>query len=212
MVHVERPYRKNLTTQGLIYMWGEERAIIVKNLSISGVLAELQCSQCQPGGFSVKDIYNAVTQSTIFDLYVPEMRLAGSVEIVRVDVQDDKIFMAMEFKDIAHGVDNLLYKRKAYRKPMTAPGQILLNGEYVNFNTINVSVEGLMIRVAGNISIAEGSITMFEFKRLDLQGEAKVIWLEYIADDDGTLIGLQYLHMENVKISGIPRFAPPQTA
>ena len=212
MLQVERPYRKNLTTHGFIYMWGEEQKIIVKNLSISGVLVELQCSECLSGVINVKEIYSAVSESTTFDLYLPEMRLAGEVEVARVDLQGDRIFMALEFKEIAYDVDNLLYKRKAYRKKMTAPGQILLNGEYLDFNTVNVSVDGLMIRLAENITVAEGTITVFEFKHLELEGEIKLIWLEHIADGGGTLIGVQYVHMEKVNIKGIPRFAPPQTA
>jgi hypothetical protein len=212
MIHIERPYRKTLTSQGFIYMWGEEQTITVKNLSISGILAELHCSQGPSENFDVKDIYNAVTESTLFDVYLPEMRLAGSVEVARVDLVEDKVYLALEFKDIAHDVDNLLYQRKAYRKNMTAPGQILLNGEYLDFNTVNVSVDGLMIRVAGNITVAEGTTTVFEFKRLELEGEVNVIWLEHLANGDGTLLGLQYVHMEKVSISGIPRFAPTQTA
>ena len=212
MLHEERPYRKNLTTKGLIYMWDEEQPVIVKNLSITGVLAELKCSQCQSGSFNVKDIYNAVSESTTFDLYLPEMRLAGTVEVARVDVLEDSVLMALEFKDITHEVDDLLYKRKAYRKKITAPGQILLNGEYLDFNTVNVSVDGLMIRIAENIAIAEGTLTVFEFKRLELEGEVKVIWSEPMAEGGGTLIGLQYVHIDNTVIRGIPRFAPPQTA
>lgn len=209
MLFVERPYRKNLTTHGLIYMWGEEQSVVVKNLSITGVLAELKCSECHSDSFNVKDIYNAVSESTTFDLYLPEMRLVGTVEVARVDLLGDNVFMALEFKDITYDVDELLYKRKAYRKKMTAPGQILLDGEYLDFNTVNVSVDGLMVRIAENIILAEGSVTVFEFKRLELEGEIKVIWSEPIPDGGGTLIGLQYVSMANTTISGIPRFAPP---
>jgi len=72
-----------------------------------------------------------------------------------VDVNNDHILLALEFKNIAFDIDKNLNKRKAYRKNMPDPGRILLNGEYHDFNTVNVSVEGLMIRLAEAISVEE---------------------------------------------------------
>jgi hypothetical protein len=54
-------------------------------------------------------------------------------------------------------------------------------------------------------------VTVFEFKRLELEGEAKVVWVESIPEG-GTLMGLQYVHMEKSEIKGIPEFAWPRTA
>ena len=204
---LDRPCRKNLTSHGLIYMGGEEQKITVINISITGVLAELNSDDKD---IDVKDIFNILLTSTIIDLYLPEMRLAGEAEVVRVDVNDDRILLALEFKNIAFDIDKHLNKRKAYRKTMLDPGLLLLNGEYHEFNTVNVSVEGLMICLSEAISVEEGTITRFEFKRLELEGEIKVIWVDRIADDR-TLIGLQYIHMENNKIKGIPRFTQQQT-
>lgn len=48
---------------------------------------------------------------------------------------------------------------------MAVAGKILLNNKQYEFQAINVSVEGLMIRLAETIIIAEGIRTMFEFKR-----------------------------------------------
>jgi len=89
---------------------------------------------------------------------------------------------------------------------MIAPGKILLHGEYRDFTTVNVSVDGLMIRLEEFIDVKLGEVTIFEFERLGLDGEIKVIWVEHPADA-GTLMGLQYVHMEKTEIKGIPRFA-----
>ncbi len=203
-----RPYRKNLTTHGLIYLAGEEQPITIKNISITGVLAQLNS---KVGKNDIKDIFNTLLASTIIDLYLPEMRLAGEVEVIRVDMQDDHILLALEFKNVSYDVNDLLYKRKAYRKNMPGPGHILFNGEYVEFTSVNVSVDGIMIRLAEAIYVEPGVVTVFEFKRLELEGEIKVIWLERLADG-GTLMGLQYIHMERSQVKGIPEFAWPQTA
>jgi hypothetical protein len=207
-LELNRPYRKNLMSHGLIYMGEEEHRITIKNLSITGVLAKLNSNR---EDIDIKYIFNSLLVSTIVDLYLPEMRLAGEVEVVRADIEDGDILLALEFKNIAYDIDNNLNKRKAYRKNMPGPGKILLNGEYHVFNTVNVSVEGLMICLFKTISVEVGTITRFEFKQLDLEGEIKVIWLDPVPDDR-TLIGLQYLHMEKNTIKGIPRFALQQTA
>jgi len=205
---VDRPCRKNLMSHGLIYMGEEEHRITIKNLSINGVLAELNTNR---EDIDIKYIFNSLLVSTIIDLYLPEMRLAGEAEVVRAEIENGHILIALEFKNIAFDIDKDLNKRKAYRKSMPDPGKILLNGEYHDFNTVNASVEGLMICLSEAISIEVGTITRFEFKRLELEGEIKVIWVDLISDDR-TLIGLQYVHMENNAIKGIPRFARQQTA
>jgi hypothetical protein len=198
---LNRPYRKKLMSKGLIYMAGEEQEITIKDLSLSGVLAELKSS-----GKDAKAIFNMLKESTLIDLYLPEMRLAGEVEVVRVDMHEDHLTLALEFRNVSYDVDNQLYKRKVYRKNMVAPGKILLHGEYRDFTTVNVSVDGLMVKLEEFIDVKPGEVTIFEFERLGLDGEIKVIWVEHPADA-GTLMGLQYVHMEKTEIKGIPRFA-----
>jgi PilZ domain len=203
-----RPYRKNLTTHGLIYLAGEEQAVTIKNISITGVLAQLDS---KVGRNDIKAIFNTLLGSTIIDLYLPEMRLAGEVEVIRVDMEEDHIVLALEFKNVTYDVNDLLYKRKAYRKNLPGPGHILLNGAYLEFNAVNVSVDGIMIRLAETVHVAPGLVTVFEFKRLDLEGEIKVVWVEHVSEG-GTLIGLQYVHMGRSAVKGIPQFAWPQSA
>jgi hypothetical protein len=200
----KRSFRKNLTSHGLIYMGGEEMDISVRNISITGLLAELGDNVDIN---EIKDVFKSVNLSPTIDLYLPEMHLAGEAEIVRADMIDGLIYLSIEFRNMAYDVDNVLYKRKAYRKNMTAPGQIIFNGKKFNFNTKNVSVDGLMIYLKENIEVKEGAVTIFDFKRLQLRGEIRVIWVDH-TEDGGTLMGLQYVHMERHDNIGIPRFAP----
>lgn len=204
MLDEKRSYRKNLTSHGLIYMGGEEMEISVRNLSITGLLAELDGDADL---FDIKDVFKSVKLSPTIDLYLSEMHLAGEAEIVRADMIDGRIYLAIEFRSMSYDVENVLYKRKAYRKNMTAPGQIIFHGNKYNFNTKNVSVDGLMILIDENIEVKEGAVTIFDFKRLQLRGEIKVVWVDH-TEDGGTLLGLQYVHMEKQNVPGIPRFAP----
>jgi hypothetical protein len=190
-------------SHGMIYLGGEELEITIKDISLTGVLAHLQCGKASR---DAKDIFNMLSASTMIDLFLPEIRLAGEAEVVRVDIFNNNILLALEFKNIAYDADGQLYKRKAYRKSMAAPGKILVKGKYHMFDTVNVSVDGLMIKVVEPIAVDEGDILVFEFEKLELEGEIKVIWVDRTADD-GTLLGLQYVHMEKTFIKGIPRFA-----
>jgi hypothetical protein len=196
-------YRKGLALKGLIFLLGVEMEIIVRNVSITGLMGEIPLREPIK---NIKDIFRGIKDSTIVDVFLEEMHLAGEAEIVRVDITDEHIFIGLEFKNLSYDVDNLLYKRKAYRKGMAAPGKIEFSGKTYDFMTRNVSVEGLMIRIPEHVTVKDNEVSRFVFERLNLNGEIKVVWFEY-DEDGGTLMGLQYVYMENTKIAGIPHFA-----
>lgn len=197
----QRSYRKNLTIKGLVYMGGQELEVRVQNLSITGLLAELKSEGVLN---DVKDVFEAIKLSPVIDIYLPELRVAGEAEMVRSEEVDGRIQFALEFRNIYYDVDNLVYSRRAYRKNMTAPGHAWIGDESHTFSTENVSVDGLMIRLGGRLDIKSGDVLRYEFKRLELSGEAKVIWCEQ--GDETTLLGLEYLYLEKDSVKGIPRF------
>jgi len=201
----DRSYRKNLTSTGLIYLGAVEHEIRLLNLSLTGLLAELKYDEHI---HDVKDIFQALQVSTMIDIYLPDMRLAGEAEVVRVKPIDSGFHIGVEFRNLSYDIDNLLYNRKAYRKNMNAPGHIVFNDCDYTFQTENVSVYGLMIRIPGRIEVEAGTISSFDFKHLDLRGEVEVVWVD--RDYNSTLMGLQYLHMQRDNIKGIPRFVRPQ--
>ncbi|MCK4841436.1 MAG: PilZ domain-containing protein [Methylococcales bacterium] len=202
MSEEKRSYRTNLTSRGLIYMGGEELQIIVKNLSITGVMAELEDSSSLK---DIKDVFQVIKATPVIDIYLPEMRLAGDAEVVRAEMDGENIVLFIEFKDISYEVDNVLYKRKAYRKNIAGRGQIVFDGVKYKFNTENVSVDGLMIHLKEKIEVEKGVKTIFDFKQLALRGVIKVVWVDH-CDDGSTLMGLQYEHLEKDHVSGIPAF------
>lgn len=197
-----RYYRKKLTSHGLIYIAGEEIDIAVKNLSITGLLAELSNEVRVQ---TIEDIFEAISISIKVDLYLPEMRLMGEAEVVRADLIGDHIHLALVFTHITHDVDNVLYKRKNYRKDLVSPGQIVFEQKKYAFTTRNVSVTGLLIHLDEKIEVEEGAVTIFDFKHLNLRGHIKVVWVED-CKDGGTYMGLEYVDMEKTEIKGIPRF------
>ncbi|WP_404356814.1 PilZ domain-containing protein [Methylotuvimicrobium sp. KM1] len=203
MPYEKRHYRKKLTSHGLIYLDGVELPMTLSNISITGLLAELNDHERIN---DVEDLFKTVKISPIVDIYLQEMRLAGEAEIVRADMIDGRIYLALDFRNVEHDVENLFYARHAYRKKLEAPGLIILNGHNYHFNTINVSVDGLMVTLPERIDVEPGAIAAFNFKRLDLLGEVKVVWVTY--QDGNTLLGLEYNYLEKTFVEGIPRFSP----
>ncbi|WP_031433111.1 PilZ domain-containing protein [Methylomarinum vadi] len=197
----ERSYRKNLAIKGFVYMGGQELEVKVRNVSITGLLAELKTEGVMN---DVKDVFQAIKLSPVIDIYLPELRVAGEAEMVRSEKVDGHLLFALEFRNIYYDVDNLVYSRRAYRKNMAAPGHVWINGESHTFTTENVSVDGLMIRLEGKLDLEPGAVLRYEFKRLELSGEAKVIWREQ--GEETTLLGLEYLYLEKDSIKGVPRF------
>lgn len=201
--HNRQHYRKGLSTKGLIFLSGTELEMIVRNISITGFLGEIEPSDKIK---DIKSVFQVIQESTIVDVYLNDLRIAGEAEIVRVDMADGHVFIALEFKNIAYDVDNPLYKRKVYRKSMAAPGQIKLYGHTHSFVSRNVSVEGLMIHIPEHLIIQEGEVVRFVFERLELVNEeAKVVWVEYDGTG-GTMLGLQFSSISH-DIKGIPKFA-----
>jgi hypothetical protein len=205
-LELPRAFRKDLHLQGMIFLNEQEQAIAVKNLSISGMLAEL--GQQKDADDGIKDIFASLKSSTLVDIFIPSMRLAGEMEVIRADIKNNKILLALEFKSVSYDVENFIYRRKMYRKKMPGPGRIRLNGAYHPFTAVNVSVEGLMIRLNEKITfdIADTTQVPFEFEKLGLFGEARVVWIEHPHPEE-TLMGLNYVHLEQGKLDALPRFA-----
>lgn len=203
-VELPRAFRKDLHMQGLLFLNGEERNIIIKNLSITGLLAEL--NQKKGADQDIKELFQSLRTSTFVDMFIPSMRLAGEMEVIRADIESDKILIALEFRNISYDVEDFIYRRKAYRKSMPGLGRIYLNGAYHPFTAINVSVEGLMIQLDEAIHIEQlGMKAPFQFEKLRLIGEARIIWVEHPQEHE-TLMGLRYEHLEHGEYNGIPRF------
>lgn len=200
----KRSYRKNLATNGLIFLNGAEREVSVSNLSMTGILVEFN----HPRDAEVLSQPLAL-MAKVVDFYLPELHLAGTAEIARIINDESHKSLALKFKEISYNIDSLLYKRKVYRKTMLIQGRITFDDKCYLFQTVNVSVEGLMIRLIGSApTIKEDMIGTFEFKDLSLKGEVTVVWVD--EDSEGkTIMGLKYLNINRDHIKDIPRFETP---
>jgi len=197
-----RAYRKNLSTDALIYLGFEEHPIRVINLSLTGLLAEF--SDQRSDQLTIRDIFQRTQISPIVDIYLPDMQVAGEAKIARVELVDARLQLGIEFHNLSYDIDNLLYKRRAYRKNMKGFGQLMIGESVYAFNTENVSVDGLMVRVHEPIDVEVGSFVHFSFRHLELQGEAEAVWIDH--DNLSTLLGLKYMLLEREHLPDVPRF------
>ena len=203
----QRSYRKKLVTEGLIFIDEREFKITVLDISISGILVQLDSDEL-PSEFKHR-LLNQLYASQV-DLYLPQINLAGEAQIVRIEqMPTDEIEIALEFQNMAYFVDHWQVKRKAYRKTIAYSGKIWLNSHPYLFSSVNASVDGLMIKLAESVSVSEGTITQLEIEDLNLNGAIKIIWLDALGDA-GTLLGLQYLTIQKRDIKGIPQFYDKQ--
>jgi len=165
----KRPYRKKLSSTGLISINGQPQIVTIKNISITGALAELQ-------NFTDKDdVLAALSESTSLEIQIPDLQLAGEAEIIRIESKENQISLGIKFKQLTLNSD-LVQKRKLYRKKMTIPGEIMLHGNYQGFVSVNVSKNGMMIHLTNPTEIPAGTTTKFRFKKLGLEGEFKIAW------------------------------------
>lgn len=201
-----RSYRKTLTSNGLIYINNFEYEVRVLNLSLTGMFAELiYDAQIH----DVAELRETLQSLPLIEIYLPDLRLAGSAAVVRVNETDDGFQIGFDFRNVSSDIENLPYKRKVTRKLLTAPEHINFNGRDYTFNTENLPVYDVMIRVVGRMEVEVGAVTCFDFKELDLQGEAKVALVDH--DYNSTFIGLNYLHVskeeEHLEVREFPSVA-----
>ncbi|OQK17725.1 hypothetical protein AU255_07635 [Methyloprofundus sedimenti] len=205
LINSRQYFRKNISLSGLLFIGNHEHEMQVQNLSISGGLVAINTVA---NLVDEKDVFLLIKQSSIVDFYIESLNLVGEAEIVRVDMEGERILIGLEFKEISYDPQSLLYKRKAYRKSMAAPGQVLIAEKFYDFMTRNVSVDGILIYIDEHVDLQVDMIVEFKFEKLHLYGEGCVVWFQY-DEKEGTLLGMEYLHMEKSEIKGIPRFYRP---
>lgn len=103
----KRPYRKNVSSTGLLYLGDQTLDIAIKNMSLNGVLAQLENNTVLS---NINDVFRAVQQSPLVTIYLPEMQLAGEAEIVRATKEGEHINLALEFRTVSYAAQQVLPK------------------------------------------------------------------------------------------------------
>lgn len=178
-------YRKNLSLTALIFIDRTEYKVRIQNLSTSGVLI---CIDASSSLYEQPDMFKFIQYAASIDIYIENLELVNKAEIIHVDFDGDNLMVGMKFKQREKS-----YKRKSYRKNLAAPGCITLYEQADECMAINISENGMMIRLLDYVLMKQGMMAKFKFTKLNLSGDARVVWIKY-DKNNGILSGLQYQH------------------
>ena len=182
-----RSFRAKILTQGAINFNGINYPVVIKNISTTGVLAQFLDNISKENNVDAQ-----LASAERVQLNLPEINLDSSVEVVRVYREGDTTFFAVKFVEIAADHLPAMELRKVSRTKADGAGFILLNGEYLEFNALNMSDTGLMVVVHKKIIVAPGTVTVLEFKTMELSAKVKIVWLEHLAGNQ-TSMGLEFI-------------------
>lgn len=202
MTDSRKSYHKNASFLGLIFIGAEEHKMHVRNLSISGMLAEIDVSSDK---INKQELLSLLKPFYLLDFYIEQLKLHGNAQIARVEVEGQHILIGLEFKHIAYDTESFLNQRQTYRKITESTGHILIAKKVYAFTAKNVSVEGLMAHIPEHVTVPEGELAKFKFDEWHLHGEVRIVWSEEDGQG-GTLLGLKYEHMKKAELKDIPQF------
>lgn len=194
MIQDRKEFRKNLISNGSIFLGGEKLDFKGYDISVRGMQIEVT-----PGVLvhSVSDVAQIIESNNIAEIFVEELGLTGDVELVWVRDEDGKIIMGLEFRDVMHNAGKMWRKRRSYRKKLQKFGSLFIQDHEIDFECLDFSVEGMRLRIVEpeNIKIQAGSDAKVISDKLNLEAIAKVIWVNRNEDDDAIYLGLRYLEL-----------------
>jgi hypothetical protein len=189
-----RTARVAVSGTGWLCLGSVEHQIRLLNVSLTGILAELNYDNQIP---DFNDMYKTLQAAPGVDLYLPELRLAGEASVIRVELVKGGFHIGIEFRNLSYNIDELLYKRRTFRKNLTTNGLIQFKDDQYHFNTENVALGGMVIRILKRIDFETGTLARFACKQLDIAGEVLVVWGD--RDYNSTLLGLQFIVKEKTE-------------
>jgi len=189
-----KEYRKSFTSPGQLYVAGETLSIISYDVSVKGVLIEMNAGSLLS---STTDIEELIKESLIAEIFVKDLMLSGVAQIVWTKATNGKLMVGLEFVDVQYNADKLWRKRKYYRKKQDISGILINNDIRCDITTVDMSVDGFMVKLTGNAGqLEKGFIVKLILAALNLKAVAKIIWIRKDLDNSEILMGLRYLEVD----------------
>lgn len=194
MFQDRKEYRKSFTSPGQLYVAGETLSIISYDVSVKGVLIEMNAGSLLS---STTDIEELIKESLIAEIFVKDLMLSGVAQIVWTKATNGKLMVGLEFVDVQYNADKLWRKRKYYRKKQDVSGILINNDIRCDITTVDMSVDGFMVKLTGNAGqLEKGIIVKLILAALNLKAVAKIIWIRKDLDNSEILMGLRYLEVD----------------
>jgi c-di-GMP-binding flagellar brake protein YcgR len=196
---IKRNYRKKLCSRGFIHFNGIKTPIILRNISLTGVLVDINTYDGAHSEMLLKNL----TEHCEVDIKLPEMNMSAEAELMRVENHNSHLLLGLKFINAVQNPNKPDYERKAFRKKLTVPGELVVNDQSVAFETVNISTGGMMLFIKDDISIEANSVVAFNVDALNLSGELKIVWLKP-KPPLGIAIGVEFLDLESKRIKHYP--------
>jgi hypothetical protein len=133
----------------------------------------------------------------IAEIFVKDLMLSGVAQIVWTKATNGKLMVGLEFVDVQYNADKLWRKRKYYRKKQDVSGILINNDIRCDITTVDMSVDGFMVKLTGNAGqLEKGIIVKLILAALNLKAVAKIIWIRKDLDNSEILMGLRYLEVD----------------
>jgi c-di-GMP-binding flagellar brake protein YcgR len=190
--HIKRNYRKKLCSRGFIHFNGIKTPIILRNISLSGVLVDINTYDGEHSEMLLKNL----TEHCKVDINLPEIKMSAEAELVRVENHNSHLLLGLKFINALQNPNKPEYERKSFRKKLIVPGELVVNDQSVAFETVNISTGGMMLFIKDDITIEVDTVAAFDVNALNLSGELKIVWLK-AKPPLGIAIGVEFLDLES---------------
>ena len=193
MFQDRKEYRKNYTSSGQLYIAGELLNFSSYDVSLKGILVAIM-----PGSLLVEfsDFEELLKENNSAEIYVKDLMLTGETDVAWAKMDNGKIMLGLEFRDVIYNAEKLWRKRRYYRSKRQFSGYLIADDKRLNFHGIDVSVDGLSIQLDQiDSGLKSGYVVKLMVNGLDVKGLGKIIWINTLADET-CVLGLRYLTIE----------------
>ncbi len=197
--HIKRNYRKKLCSRGFIHFNGIKTPIILRNISLSGVLVDINTYDGAHSEMLLKNL----TEHCEVDINLPEMKMSAEAELVRVENHNSHLLLGLKFINAVQNPNRPEYERTSSRKKLIVPGELVVNDQSVAFETENISTGGMMLFIKDDLNIEVNTVAPFSVGALNLSGELKIVWLK-AKPPLGIALGVEFLDLESKRIKHYP--------
>ncbi len=190
MTQVRKEYRKSFNSSGQLYVAGEFLDFIGYDVSVKGILVEVVPGSLLSG---IDDFDALLKENNSAEIYVKDLMLTGETDIVWAKLENGKIMLGLEFRDVMYNAKKLWRKRRTYRSKNKFSGYLIADKKSIDFQGLNLSVDGMALKLdQPESSLEPGKMIKFQVHGTDSSGVAKIVWIN--ADDpDSCVLGLKYL-------------------
>lgn len=193
MIQVRKNYRKSYTSSGQLYVGGELLDFRSYDISVKGILIEIL-----PGLLltEIGDFETLIEENNSVEIFVKDLFLTGEAQIVWAKLDNGKIMLGLEFRNVNYKAEKLWRKRNYFRCRKNFSGYLMIDDRKVEFEGVNVSVDGLAMQLDHiDNMLTPGYLIKLLVNDIGVKGVGKIVWVN-TTDEMTSTLGLKYLTME----------------